>query len=852
MTKKSLLLLCILLPMLACQAIPTPPALTPTAPGRDTSTPAPLTGSTDSLLTTQPASPLDSPAQPVSTQLAVQDLPEEAFSNTTIPAWQRSETPVALPETPLDIESLANQQVLSGLTSAQLKFFSQNGFIVLQDDLANFGLMRQEISQKYGQPYFLTVDAAANAFQQIMDQTIFALERDVLAPRLMEILLALMADIQGNLPNIPGSIIEKDARQALAYLAVGYRLLDPAAQLDLDAELEQLVYAQVEQVLRAEGRQNLVLIPEIALDFAEFRPPAFYAGEPSLEAYHRSSTWFSRAFFPLNGIQVEAISRAPLIITMAMRKTRLVDRSVFEAWEEFDEAMSFLYGRSQGDDPRRFALLMDQVYGGTISILTLSNETQWRVFRGLAQTLPTPAVYPSLGIHAGGLPGNQGWRLLGVRLPMEQVVLSELVYPQVGTADAPRTLPAGLDMLASLGSDVADELVRSSAATMYNNYLPQLGKMQTAFQTRSQSQWLSALSSSWFYAYLPLVLPEDEAGSSNLKTAAWRFKDLNSAYAAWAGFNHRAKFIPLPPPLANTSETNTTASDSMPASNPAPAYVEPVPEVFYRLSSLAYALMDGLSQRDLIGLAVSNGSQKPVQPWLLALQEIGDQFKQFGDIAARELRGDPLTATDFALIQAPLGVMERQAENRDSDTANRNDFVAALSIPVAASIARGGETELWIATGRLDRILVAVPLNGELVVAQGGIIAAHEFSQPVEEFLPDSEWRWIVDNAQPQSPVWFESWQIPGGTPVNILYFRIGDVYRITTSGANLSVRETPSVGEKAIYRLHPGDYVEIIDGPRFEAGVNWWKVRLIPADRSAVVGWVVESFEWFERVWDQ
>ncbi len=226
---------------------------------------------------------------------------------------------------------------------------------------------------------------------------------------------------------------------------------------------------------------------------------------------------------------------------------------------------------------------------------------------------------------------------------------------------------------------------------------------------------------------------------------------------------------------------------------------------------------------------------------------------RLGDIAAKEQAGEILTTTDFALIQAPLGVLEQVDDGMDIRPAgDRVGFSRTLTVPVAANIAEGGGSHLVIATGRLDRIFVAVPLNGELVAAQGGQYSYYEFNQPVEKTMPDEEWRWIVANAQPARPEWTANWLQPGGSPVKVLAFRIGDLYRITSSGANLSVREIPSMGEKTLFRLHPGDTVEIVDGPQVSQGINWWKIKLIPDGENIVEGWVIENVEWFERAWGQ
>ena len=287
-------------------------------------------------------------------------------------------------------------------------------------------------------------------------------------------------------------------------------------------------------------------------------------------------------------------------------------------------------------------------------------------------------------------------------------------------------------------------------------------------------------------------------------------------------------------------------------SGPAPAYVEPTPQIYFRLSYLANAIVDGLTQRQMTGIFTADQNPDSLLSLLQDMRDLGDRLQRLGDIAVKELQGSPLDANDFAIIQASLG----PAEQHNSDlllnqALSANGASQELPpIPAIAAVVERSEQILQVGLGWLDRIYVIVPLEEKLQIAQGGVFSYYEFSQPKAERMTDETWRWTVAHAQPERPDWSVATLLPGGAPVNVLAFRMGDVYRITAAGANLSLRSSPSRGEPVVQRLQPGDLVQIVGGPVDVEGSTWWQVDFNASDSDPVLGWLTENQDWFERVW--
>lgn len=91
--------------------------------------------------------------------------------------------------------------------------------------------------------------------------------------------------------------------------------------------------------------------------------------------------------------------------------------------------------------------------------------------------------------------------------------------------------------------------------------------------------------------------------------------------------------------------------------------------------------------------------------------------------------------------------------------------------------------------------------------------------------------RWYVADSIPD---WVEDINLSG---------EIWDLFEVTIAGANLNMREEPSLKADVIQQLNPGDTFEIIDYPAYNDRYRWWKIRT----SSGVEGWIVEHNGWYK-----
>jgi hypothetical protein len=402
--------------------------------------------------------------------------------------------------------------------------------------------------------------------------------------------------------------------------------------------------------------------------------------------------------------------------------------------------------------------------------------------------------------------------------------------------------------MAALGSQPALNAQQKAGETAYQNYLEQLAAMQKVVNSQGEPAWLNLFYSAWLYAFLPQVTTKGSAYPSAMRTSAWGYKDLNSALGSWAELKHDTTlYAKRPEPMAGGGP---------PGSPPAPAYVEPEPDVFYRLAYVAQVLVKGLEEHSF-SPPQEQEQTAPVYTLslgdlLTGMGQLGDSFQQLGQIAANELAGRLPTSDDLELIQSCLGpvecyVLEAQSYGQDEKEP---------PVPVVSAVSGAGDQFiLEAATGFVDRIYVIIPAsNGTIQLAQGGIYSYYEFQRPRADPLTDARWLDQITQTPADSPAWTANFMLPVGKGfvANVLAMRIGDVYKITPAGGNppLSLRTSPSRGMPAITVLNTGDYFEIVDGPLKAEGLTWWKVK--DDSYSGAIGWIAENPTWYERAYGQ
>ena len=835
--KQRLFLAFLTLTLMSCQLFTPQPTPIPTPPKLPDRLPE---GSQPTARPTQQTLPASTPTPLVEANPHLSSFSVDTsrpFYDLPLARWEPKPYPGRLDTLPVKLASLTNPAVISGLSADQRAGLAKNGFLVLPTQEQQFAGIRLEVADQSGQPYYLTTDAAFHALHINFDELLKNLERAQFRPQMIVLIQALLKQTQTYRQSAEGTLLEADAQLAAAYLAVALKLFDP--QFTAPRDLAAQVNGQVKQILAAAGREQSSLLPDFEDDYSAYQPVGHYATHPDLETYFRAMTWLGRVAFTFKDPEQpqRQPSRAPLIITLALRETSAGQLQPAAVWGQIHETLTFLIGPSDDPGPVELSTLMDAVYGPALSIERLADESLWQSFLQRIDELPAPQINSTFVSSTQVLQASRDWRLMGQRFTLDGLILQNMVFDKVGTREKPRKLPSGLDVMAAFGSPAALTALQQAGEPDYANYQTQLEKMQNAVQAQPESEWLNRFASGWLYAFLPQVGIKNEGYPPYMRSPAWSDKELNSALGSWAELKHDT--------VLYTKMPEFMGGGGPPSSGPAPAFVEPNPDVFYRLAYLAQNMAEGLRLRGLANSPERDLNQPdfplPLDRLVAELAALGERFSQLGDIAARELQRQTPNEAECELITACLGIIE----------CDESLLPEQPPVPVVAAVAGAENQVLEVAVGGVDRIYVVVPIDGSLQVAQGGVFSYYEFSQPRSARLSDEAWRQRLAVNPPARPAWTDSFVLPGGGTRAALVFRLNDVYIITPKGGSppLNVRAEPSTTASVKSTLAVGTYIRIMEGPVQSSGNTWWQIQ---EENGPAAGWVAENPTWYERAYGQ
>jgi hypothetical protein len=751
-----------------------------------------------------------------------------SFGTSTLKEWGETAYAAQGDELPVNLEMVENPEVTGGFTKEQIKFLSQNGFVVLHTGDEQFSDIRHTVGDVYGQPYYLTTDAAFHALHINFDALLKGLEKQVLINEAAGIVRSALNEVNRELPAVKGTSIEADAQLALDYLAVALVLFDQAS--DMPQKTKDRIQPQIDQIRNAAGRDKSAIIPGFMDDYGAYKPVSHYAGDPVLENYFRAMTWTGRVYFNFTDPAAPP-SRAPLIITRAMR----ADGKTWTRYTKLMETLAFVIGPTDDGGPVELAVLMDSVFGKDATLETLADNAAWQKFLGSIDRLPQPQINSAFENSSETLKTERSWRLMGQRFTLDAMVFQNLIFDRVGTQENPRKFPSGLDLMAAFGSDAALTAQKSAGEDKFVNYLPQMEKLTSAVTEQQQSQWLNTFYSGWLYSFVSQVKPKGDAYPALMQTDAWKNREISSALGSWAELKHDT--------VLYTKMAEGMGGGGPPGSPPAPGYVEANPNVFFRLAYIAQAISEGLETRGYANETSENGSL-PVSYMLMGMNNLAGQFTKLGDIAVKELRGEALTEEDRYIISEPLG----QIESQSLMPGHKMD---QPPVPVIAAVSGYENDVLEAGVGRIDRIYTVVTIGGKPQIAQGGVFTYYEFTQPRSNRLTDDEWRKKLVGTPGGQLSLSKTYTLKDGKVANATVFRIGDVYLINEKGGNppLNLREKPSKSAKIVDMLKKDIYFEITDGPVKADNLTWWQVKAFYFERE---GWVAENPEWYDRAYGQ
>jgi hypothetical protein len=612
-------------------------------------------------------------------------------------------------------------------------------------------------------PIFVTTDAMLHTFHILYDYALRALEVERFADDLDRLNKALVAETERQIAASERDSVRAILRKNLAFFSVAAVLKDEA--FSIPPSVSDLVQAELTLIEAHEGfapspifSLQVPVVLDYMEDYSQYVPRGHYTRNETLATYFKAMMWYGRMAFRVEPDSVGALKEKgieetyqAILIVQALCGLTVDGRPALEVWRSMYDPTVFFVGKSDDLHVGDYRTLIAQIYGAdwqSLSPDALYDRDKLLAFIEEAKKLRDPLINSSWVLDTqDAKKATKSFRFMGQRFIPDSYMLWQLVYTNVGTQGTPRLMPKGLDVMSVLGSERSlEHLIELYHQDVYYKYSEQMAKLKTEFETLAPEVWAQNLYWNWLYSLMPLLEEKGAGYPPFMQNAAWTDRQLNSALGSWTELRHDTILY------AKQSYTVEVTAEppvpSVPASQQ--GTVEPIPEVFGRLASLARLMKEGLASR---GLLLDVFAEK-----LAAFENLQLHLKE---IAEKELSNAHLSHQDFERIVTIGDVMaeiltfpKENAEAWESDTDRNMALVADVHTDLNT------KTVLEEAVGNPAEIYVIVEVEGRLKVTRGALFTYYEFVHPMNDRLTDEAWQeMLAAGGVPDAPEWTASFQ---------------------------------------------------------------------------------------------
>jgi len=635
-----------------------------------------------------------------------------------------------------DLANVANQNLFK-FTDKEKQLLAKNGFVADQTkykqvyDVYNY-------CQKNNIPIFVTTDSMLHVYHILYDYTLRILETKKLYDDLYKLNSTMLKSAMSQYDRATDPLAKAAVKRNLAYFTVASVLLDPS--IAIPAQVKDMVNAELKLIDAHKGFDPSPIF-EYDEDYGQYVPRGHYTRNEKLSRYFKSMMWYGRMMFrisPREGKEkaIDETLQAILLVS-AIKNANIGAESALGVWDRIYEPTVFFVGKSDDLNVYEYMGIMEKIYGSNYASMSpdaLADVTKIESFIEEAKNYRSPMINSTL-IWEGEDIGivTKGFRFMGQRFIPDSYMFQQLVHDKVSG----RMFPKGLDILAIMGSDRAyDILTKVYKENSYPKYTEQIAKLKDAFAKMDDEVWAQNLYWNWLYVLMPLLEQKGAGYPIFMQNVAWTDKNLSTALGSWTELRHDT--------ILYAKQSYTMKTSLPPTPQLIKGYVEPNPEFYARLASLAKFTREGLSDRGLL------------------LQEFASKFKQLEDlllslkeISELELMNQPLSNDQYGQI-VNIGKTLKSIVTFPPDVSSEIENQEDESMAVVADVHTDPNSNqvLEEGVGYPMNIFAVVPVDGELRITQGAIFSYYEFEWNISNRLTDGEWQKKIESDPPALPIW--------------------------------------------------------------------------------------------------
>lgn len=627
--------------------------------------------------------------------------------------------------------------------------------------------------KEHGIPIFVTADAMLHTFHVLYDYALRVLEVQRFAHDLDHLNKAMLVEMKRLYHATTEDSLKGIVRKNVAYFAVATKLKDPTAAVP--PYVADLVQQELDLI---EAHQGFTYSPIFGYkeDYSQYVPRGHYTCNEIFKTYFKSMMWYGRMMFRVEPDTTEEGIRKgkeetlqAILIVKALNEITVDGEPALDLWERIYQPTVFFVGKSDDLDVYDYSALMEEVYGPDwmgLPVEGFADDQKLTEFIAKAKELRDPLINSSwVCDREDPAKVTKAFRFMGQRFIPDSYMFQQLVYDNVlfyqGSGE-PFTLvytipgrirgfPRGLDVMAVLGSQMAEQIIRAEGDADYINYEEQLRKLKEEFAGLDDAVWAQNLYWNWLYSLMPLLEPKGEGYPPFMQNEAWTSKQLYTALASWAELRHDT--------ILYAKQSYTGWVTSIP---PLPGfthgYVEPNPHLFARLASLANLMRVGLESRGLL-----------LDEFCYKLLDFQSLLLGLKTMAEKELTNQELTPEEYETIWTIGEHLERLltfSEEVSGQITSQTDEEMAVVADVHTDPNSGQVLEEGV--GYPFELYVIVKIGDDLVLTRGGGFSYYEFKQPMSDRLTDEAWQEMLKGEDPPAaPAWTGAFMDTSGSSPN-------------------------------------------------------------------------------------
>jgi hypothetical protein len=644
---------------------------------------------------------------------------------------------------------IENFQVFKPLSQDQKTLLEKNGFFVT---LSEFDQIYQlyKSAAKQNLPIYVTTDAILHTFHVLFDYSLRVTELGYFYKSLADLTQGLLNYELAKLKQTKTVNAKAALKKNIAYLSVAAALLDE--KFEPPSLVAKLVEAELNAINQAKEISRSEIFDYIE-DYSQYKPRGHYTRNEKFQRYFKAMMWFGRIGFYLKPgnkkseiEQGRNLTRQAILLVDALQKARVGNEPALKKWEQIYNPLTYIIGKTDDLTCYDYIKLINKYFPDKEISKKIETDKKIDEFIAEALKLPAPKILSTVVIDTttAALHKTKGVRLFGQRYIPDAYIFQQLVYSKVGTQKKPRNLPKGLDVMAVLGSNRAQEiLTKVYQENLFLNYSTQMIKLKTEFNELLITDWKHTIYFSWLYTLRLLLKPLSKSSElpEFLFTPAYADKTLMTACGSWTQLRHDT--------ILYAKQSYTAALTSIQPSEKQPGYVEPYPKVYEQIASMSDKLEVILKQYSILSEKLG-----------YKLRSFRELVKRLELISDKEIKGTELEDDELAFIKNIGESLE------DITTFPAQSALGGYSpetdekMAVVADVHTDPNSQLVLeeGVGNPFYIYALIPYQQKQYLAIGGVFSYYEFTKPIGERMTDEQWQSALSKEpKPDLPIWTNS-----------------------------------------------------------------------------------------------